>query len=120
MSLAPVAQERGMEFVASLWTESGFDNPNAVFRNSLIGMLWTCLCISSARLIPPARTARCGHSRVFLPKMLRDVVSLIRLTIAHHIENDVEDTHSDSDSEDGDNKTSSTPLPVKSQDLSMT
>lgn len=62
MSLSSVAEKEGLGFVASLWTEQGIQNPNAIFRNTLIGMLWATLCIIVARLLPPARTARCFHS----------------------------------------------------------
>ena len=51
MSLASVAEAEGLDFVASLWTEKGVDNPNAVFRNTLIGMCWAAVCISSGRYV---------------------------------------------------------------------
>lgn len=96
MSLSATAEEKGLGFVASLWTESGVTNPNAVFRNTLIGMCWISFCISFARLIPPSRTVRSAHSRMLLPKVLRDLAAFIRLTIAHHIKDDVDEMN-DSD-----------------------
>ena len=37
MGLSRVAANEGLGFVGSLWTEKGVDNPNAIFRNTLIG-----------------------------------------------------------------------------------
>ena len=51
VSLASVAEAEGLDFVASLWTEKGVENPNAVFRNTLIGMCWAAVCISSGRYV---------------------------------------------------------------------
>jgi len=100
MTFAKSAEEFGLPFVSSLWTEAGVTNPNAIFRNTLIGMLWATLCICSARVLPPARTARDAHSRKLLPKILRDNAEFIRLIIEYHISDDVEDK---SDSEDDEN-----------------
>mmetsp|Transcript_17431 Transcript_17431/g.37647 ORF Transcript_17431/g.37647 Transcript_17431/m.37647 type:complete len:869 (-) Transcript_17431:198-2804(-) len=99
MGLSTVAEEKGIGFVASLWTESGVQNPNAVFRNTLIGMCWVTLCIIFARVIPPSRTLRFAFSRKLLPKVLKDVASFIRVTVAHHIRDDIDDVE-DSDDDD--------------------
>ena len=91
MGLAPIVEEEGLGFVGSLWTESGTTNPNAVFRNSIIGMCWAAVCISFARLIPPSRTARAALSRKLLPKVLKDIASFIRLTMKYHAKDDQDD-----------------------------
>lgn len=91
MSQASVAEDKGLGYVASLWKESGTTNPNAVFRNTLIGMCWVAACIAFARLIPPSRTARSAFSRKLLPKVLKDVAAFIRLLVAHHIKDDIDD-----------------------------
>ncbi len=84
-SLLAIAEQEGPSFVASLWTEKGTTNPFAAFRNTLIGICWACLCTAFGRLIPPARTARSLHSRMLLPKVLKDIATFIRLTVAYHI-----------------------------------
>lgn len=85
MTLVDKAQSEGLSFVASLWTEKGITNPNAFFRNSIIGMCWVSVCISVARILPPFRTARCAFSRMLLPKVLKDVANIIRVTVETHI-----------------------------------
>lgn len=90
MSTAAVAEEYGLAFVKSLWTESGIDNPNAAFQNTLVGICWLCVCIASARLLPPPRTARTLYSGRLLPKVLRDLASVLRLTVAYHIRDDLD------------------------------
>ena len=106
MGLAPIAEQEGLGFVGSLWTESGTTNPNAVFRNSIIGMCWAAVCISFARLIPPSRTARATLSRKLLPKILKDVASFIRLTIKYHAKDDKGDEDDDDDKEESKSKES--------------
>jgi hypothetical protein len=101
-SLLAIAEQEGLSFVASLWTQRGTTNPNAAFRNTLIGICWACLCTVFARLLPPARTARSLHSRVLLPKVLKDVATFIRLTVAYHIKDDIEDASSSSEDGEGD------------------
>eukprot|EP00985_Skeletonema_marinoi_P035534 scaffold46845_cov146-Skeletonema_marinoi.AAC.3 len=104
VSLLTAAEQEGLSFVASLWTEKGTTNPYAAFRNTLIGICWICLCASFARLIPPARTARSLHSRMLLPKVLKDIATFIRLTLAYHMRDDIEDASSSEDGEnDGEN-----------------
>jgi hypothetical protein len=83
-SLVAVAEQQGLPFVASLWTQQGITNPNAVFRNTLIGTFWACVCTAFGRLLPPPRTARSLYSRVLLPKVLMDIATFIRLTVAYH------------------------------------
>ena len=95
MGLAPIAEEEGLKFVGSLWTESGTTNPSAVFRNSIIGMCWAAVCISFARVIPPSRTARAALSRKLLPKVLKDVADFIRLTMKYHAKDDKDDEDDD-------------------------
>ncbi|EJK74159.1 hypothetical protein THAOC_04177 [Thalassiosira oceanica] len=97
MGFVPVAEEGGIPFVLSLWSESGTTNPGAVFRNGLIGMMWLSLAISSARLIPPARTARAFLTRVFLPKVLTDVATFIRLIMQQHVDGEEDEEADDSD-----------------------
>jgi hypothetical protein len=100
MGFSAVAEEQGLGFVASLWSESGTNNSSAVFRNSLIGKCWCSVCISFARLIPPARTVRTALSRNCLPKILRDDAHLIRLTVEYHVKDDVNEDDDDDDDQD--------------------
>ncbi|EJK49364.1 hypothetical protein THAOC_31768 [Thalassiosira oceanica] len=97
MGFVPAAEEGGIPFVLSLWSESGTTNPSAVFRNGLIGMTWLSLAVSSARLIPPARTARAVLTRVLLPKVLTDVATFIRLIIQQHVGGEEDEETDDTD-----------------------
>ena len=114
MSLSAVAEKEGLAFVRSLWTETGTTNPNAVFCNTLIGMCWVAVCISFARVLPPARTARHLLSTTLLPKVLKDLATFIRLTVEYHVKDDIEDAHDSDDDDDDDDdendKTSGTTL----------
>ena len=96
MSFASVAEEKGLGYVASLWTES-----DGMFRNSIIGMCWISVCLAFPRLIPPSKTARNAFTRKLLPKVSKDVASFIHLTVANHnIKGDIEDVNdSDDDAE---------------------
>ena len=109
MSLSSIAEEQGLGFVASLWTESGMTNPNAVFRNTLIGLCWCSACIAFARLIPPSRTARSVFSRKLLPRVLHDVAGFIRMTLAYHIKDD-DDYDDDNDQDEINNNATESSL----------
>ena len=97
MGFVPAAVEGGIPFVVSLWSESGTTNPNAVFRNGLIGILWLSFAICSARLIPPPRTARAALTRVLLPKVLNDVATFIRLIIQQHADGEGDEEADDTE-----------------------
>ena len=95
MSFASKAEEEGLPFVSSLWTEKGVTNPNAMFRNTIIGMFWMTVCLASARVLPPPRTIRSMHSSKLLPKTLRDVAKFIKVVIKYHTEDDISDVDED-------------------------
>lgn len=78
-SLAEPAEALGLDFVRSLWTETGLTNSNAIFVNSLIGFLWICAIISLGRIMPPFRTARASIAKGLLPGCLETMVDIIRL-----------------------------------------
>ena len=97
MGFVRAAEDGGIPFVLSLWSESGTTNPHALFRNGLIAIMWVSLAICTARLIPPRRTARATLTRVLLPKVLTDVATFIRLIIQQHADGEEEDESDDSE-----------------------
>lgn len=64
-------------FVKSLWTETGIQNPKAVFTIFFIGFLWVLFIMVTSRLIPPFRTARGLVSKALLPTALIQMANLL-------------------------------------------
>jgi hypothetical protein len=64
----------GLWVIKGFWTWSGTDNSLAVYRNFIIVMCWSLVCISIAILFPPVRASWQLSSRFTTPALLRKVV----------------------------------------------
>lgn len=101
--LARTAHELGLGFVKSLWTNTGVSNPNAIYTNTLVGMMWVIFAMIVGRLIPPYRTARGGIVKGLLPSSLKSVADSIDLNaqdLRNRQQHAADDTNTNTKGED--------------------
>jgi hypothetical protein len=77
LTFKPLVQQGGTEIVKLMWTESGTENPLAVWRNVWIALSWGIAAIVMAICVPPFRTSRHEISRRLLPHVLKETKQVL-------------------------------------------
>lgn len=77
LSYLPLIDEKGLQAVGLMWTESGTENELAAWRNFLICVCWAVACVAVGILVPPWRTSREMITRMLFPAIFKQVTTVL-------------------------------------------